>query len=77
MHIEHLKITDDKDPCKKYYILDALNFEGLMIQMRTSKVVELCKLFSLMKIIVIKYYKYEKYYERYSAELLQYQNNQL
>lgn len=45
--------------------------------MRTSKVIELRELFSLMKFIIIKYCKYEKYYERHSAELLKLQNNQL
>jgi len=76
-HIRYEEITDDTDPRKKYYVLDAVDFEGIMMQMRTEKVRELRELFSLMKMIIVKYCEYEKFYEKHSAELLRRQNNQL
>lgn len=75
--MKYNEISDERDPRKKYYVVDALDFEGLMMQMRTPKVVELRELFSLMKMIVVKYWEYEKHYEKNSAELLRQQNNQL
>ena len=76
-HIQYEEITDEKDCRKKYYVLDAIDFEGIMMQMRTEKVRELRELFSLMKMIVVKYCEYEKFYEKHSAELLRQQNYQL
>lgn len=63
-HIEYSEIKDEENSQKKYYVLSALDFESIMMQMRTPKIIELRYLFSLMKFILTKYNEYEKCYEK-------------
>jgi len=76
-YIKYSEIACDSDPRKKYYVLSSLDFESLIMQMRTDKVVELRNMFSKMKYIITKYNEYEKFYERYQTQILQLQNNRL
>lgn len=74
-YIQYEEVPDEKDPRKKYYVLSGIDFESLLMQMRTAKVVELRRLFSKMKTVFVKYCEYERLYERHQSQLLMSQNN--
>lgn len=74
-YIKYEQVADEKYPRKKYYVLSGIDFESLLMQMRTDKVVELRRLFSKMKTVFVKYCEYEKMYERHQSQMLYSQNN--
>lgn len=74
-HIQYTEVADEHDVRKKYYVLSGNDFDEIIIQMRTPKVRELRKLFSILKTIAIKQHEYEKLYERFQAQMLVSQNN--
>lgn len=76
-HIPYNEITDEMNARKKYFVLDTLDFESLMMQMRNDKVIVLRELFSLLKMIVVKYNEYENYFEKKISEMLKRENNDL
>nr|WIE95413.1 hypothetical protein [Microctonus hyperodae filamentous virus] len=76
-HIQYNEISDDHNVQRKYYVLDAIDFESLLMLMRTERIMELRHLFSLTKFIVTKYCEYERYHEKHMGELLKHQNTAL
>lgn len=62
INIEYEEVSDILYPRRKYVILDEIDFEFLLSQMRTSKASKLRNLFSLMKMSTTKYCEYEKLY---------------
>lgn len=75
--VRYEEVPDERDPRKKYYVLNSIDFEALIMQMRTEKVVELRHMYSRMKFVISRYTEYEKYYAQQQRELLQMQNTQL
>lgn len=76
-NIQFDEISDDRGSRKKYYVMTAIDFEAILMQMQTKKASELRHLFSLMKMIVLKYREYEQWFERYSAEGIRQRNSVL
>lgn len=76
-NIEYAEITDTIDIRKKYVILNGIDFESLLMQMRTPKAAELRTLFSIMKLLLVKYSEYEKVYALRLAELSDMRANQV
>lgn len=68
---------DDDSGNQYIYVVSTLDFETLMHQIRTLKVVELRELFTLIKFIMNKYSDYEKYFEEHHNTLLLVQNSQI
>lgn len=66
--IEYTNVTDEKDHRKKYVLLSGIDFESLLMQMRTAKSAELRTIFSVMKMTMTKYCEYEKIYADRLAE---------
>lgn len=76
-HIQYTEIEDVNYRKKRYIVMDPLDFESLLMQMRSRKAQEIRELYSFLKHISIQYTKYEKYYEEHRNELISHQNNQL
>lgn len=74
-YIQYEEVADEQDERKKYYVLSGTDFDIILMQMRTPKVVELRHLFSILKNIMVKQCEYEKLYDRYQAAMLMSQNN--
>ncbi|CAH0717174.1 unnamed protein product, partial [Brenthis ino] len=62
---------------KRYIVMNTMDFESLLMQMRSRKAQEIRELYSFLKHISMQYMKYEKYYEEHRNELISMQNNQL
>lgn len=76
-HILYNEIRDEKNQRKYYFVLEPLDFESLLMQMRSPKAREIRELYSYLKYISTQYTRYEKYYEEHSKEILMGQNKQL
>lgn len=74
-YIKYEEVTDEKDQRKKYYVFSGIDFECLLMQMRTEKVVELRRLFSKMKHIFVKFCEYERLYEKHQSQIMNSQNS--
>lgn len=74
-HICYEEITEDFG--KKLYVVNAMDFETLLMQMRTLKIAEVRELFTLMKCITAKYCEYEKLFEEHKNKLLLVQNSKM
>lgn len=57
--------------------MNTMDFESLLMQMRSRKAQEIRELYSVLKHVSTQYIKYEKYYEEHRNEMLSTQNNQL
>lgn len=75
--IQFTEVDDNKDIRKKHIVLNVMDMETLMMQMRTDKCMEIRQLFSIIKYIMTKYCEYEKYHSHHLAELLTTQNQTL
>lgn len=82
--IEFGQIKDEHNPRKRYYVVNTLDFDSLLMQMRTKKAIEIRELFSIIKHVFLKYTEYERNYELRLKELWNYeyhkiseQNNQI
>ncbi|CAH2109114.1 unnamed protein product [Euphydryas editha] len=71
------EIEDTECRRKRYIVMDTMDFESLLMQMRSRKAQEIRELYSLLKYISMQYVKYEKYYEEHRDEIISQQNNQL
>lgn len=76
-HILYNEIRDEKNDRKSYYVLESLDFETLLMQMRSRKAQEIRELFTYLKHISTQYIKYEKYYKEYQNQLIRGENSQL
>lgn len=75
IQIDYYEVADTRDIRKKYVVLDGIDFEALLMQMRTPKADELRTLFSLMKMSMTKYCEYEKQYAIHLTEICRWQTN--
>lgn len=62
-NIKYGEVTDKQDSRKKYVVLSGIDFEAVLMQMRSSKAMELRQLYSIMKIIFTNYCRYELLYK--------------
>lgn len=76
-YIQYDEVSDEENPSKKYYVVNGIDFASLMMQMRTTKAIELRELYAIMKEIVMKYRIYEKMYEERLNDLIRRQNDML
>lgn len=76
-HILYQEIQDQIVTKKRYVVMEPLDFESILMQMRSRKAQEIRELYSFLKHISIQYMKYEKYYEEHRNEVMSHQNNQL
>lgn len=76
-HMAYSEIEDAQYRKKRYIVMESLDFESLLMQMRSRKAQEIRKLYSILKHISTQYTKYEKYFEEHRNELILLQNNQL
>lgn len=76
-HIQTEEVSDPDDLRKKYYVISGLDFNMLLMQMRTNKTRELCRLMVLMKSALIKQSEYEQLYSQYNASWRNYTDVQL
>lgn len=75
--INYTEVADTKDVRKKHIVLDIIDMETLMTQMRTEKCVEIRKLLSSFKDLKTKYSEYEQHRAIHLTELLTQQNYSL
>lgn len=61
--ITYDEIKDSVVTKKRYVVLDPLDFESLLMQMRSPKAAEVRELYSYLKHISVQYMKYEKKFE--------------
>lgn len=76
-HIQTEEVSDPDDLRKKYYVISGLDFNTLLMQMRTNKARELCRLMVLIKTALIKQSEYEQLYLQYNASWRNYTDVQL
>lgn len=76
-HIHADEVSDPDDLRKKYYVISGLDFNTLLMQMRTNKTRELCRLMVLVKTALIKQSEYEQLYLQYNASWRNYTDIQL